>query len=261
MTVKDVDLADLVEPDPIADAARARAATAGLIFSPPVSWPDDLDLRATAATRLETLEQYTFVATLWTALKERIDEIRGFFAPRKGAAHGVWQQWLSDEHEAIDRYVAAELKAAALLGQYDQRQRLKAAEEQRRLIIEARAQAEAAQLQAALHADADGESDLAADFLDTPAMLAPIETVVSHTPVVEGVGMTSRWKAEVVDLNQLICAAADEIRGKHARIAASMLKADPVVINKTATAMKGNLAQIAGRLGLTVWDDRKPRRT
>ena len=287
MTPKDVDLADLCEftadtQPPIqrgglrggglyrvgsADGTTMQrilenSAKASLIFSPPASWPDDLELWPTAAVALNTADQYAHVATLWAALKARIDEIRAFFAPRKGAAHGVWQQWLSDEHEAIDRYVTAELKAAALLGKYDGEQRRRAEAERHRLETEARAKVEAEQLQAALQADADGETDIAADLLDTPAMLAPIETVVSQTPIVAGVGMTSRWKAEVADLDRLIVAAAGEIQQKgRARIATSMLKADQAAINKAATAMKGNLERLAGTLGLTVWDESRPRRT
>lgn len=258
--MQDLTLTDFDPSDPTVAAADVIDVRALARREVGASGPDVAVLRLT--TTINTTMAYVRIGELWAALKTEVDRRKAYFTPRKARAHAVWTDWLEAEHESIDGLVADAKHAANLVGAYDSEQRRIAEETRRQLEVAARATADADQLMAALDADADGAIDIAAEILAEAPMVSH-QSVAIQTPVVNGMSTTGRWKATLAvdgNIDKLILAAADEIRTKKARIAASMLKADQTAINKAATALKGNLRLMAGTLGLSVFEDRTPRR-
>lgn len=247
-----------VEP---ANAATMRELVRRELVTPDGVDEGDLALVA-GVTTLDTQPRYAQMATLWTRLKAEIDRRRAYFAPRKARAHAVWQDVLKMEHDFVDALVLSERKAAGLLGAYDIEQRRLAEETRVQLEVKARASAAAEQFVAALDAEAAGAPEIAAEILAEEPMVA-VASVPISTPQVAGMTTAGKWKAELAvagNIDKLILEAADEIRTRRARLAATMLKEHQPAINALATSMKANLARIAGRLGLRVWEDRTPRR-
>lgn len=221
-------------------------------------WADDL--APIALTRIETAEQYVKMATYWKAVSARRDEIKAFFAERKHEVQVVLDRVRQDEKDSLGHYPESAQRAGRLLGDYDHRKREEAELERRRQEAEAQAKAEAEQLAAALQADRDGALEMARELLEEPVTQTLVRTVTPDVPQVDGVTMPGRWKAEVVNLERLIVAAALEIQKKTARIGVSMLAVNHKGVNSQATAMKGNLQRLAEKYGLRVWEDRTPRR-
>lgn len=257
--------------DPLSEDARALArqefegAARALARQEFAGADTEADLRGLEASGpLKTAEDYQHVARWWTRLKDEVDRRLTYFKPRKARARAVWQDWVDAEHESIDAYVAAIEKGAGLLGAYDSEQRRIAEQTRQQLEAEERMKAEAEQFVAALDADSAGESGVAREILVETPMVAP-PSVPPQTPQVEGMSTTGKWKCELAvpgKIDKLVLAAAEELTTQgRARVAVSMLKADPVAMKQQATSMKGNLQLIAGKLGLKVWEDRTPRRT
>lgn len=229
-----------------------------LTLAPTPTWANDI--LAPQDGPLATAGDFEALAGYWKRLKARIDEITAFFHTRKAEVQVVLNRVRKDEKDSLGEYPKWERIAAHRLGQYDLRQREAAEAERKRQETEAKAKLEADQLAAALQADADGAEDVAMDILEEPLPQTLVRAAAPQTPKVEGLTMPGSWKAEVVDLDRLIIAAALEIQKKQARVGASMLTVNQKGVNSQATAMKQNLQKIASRYGLRVWEDRTPRR-
>jgi ribosome-binding ATPase YchF (GTP1/OBG family) len=154
------------------------------------------------------------------SIKGLRSEIQQWFAPHVEAAMETKRKAeqarkaLVDELDKMEApLVAAEgqVKRALLVWETEQEQARQA--EERRLQAEAQAQAEALTLAAAaaleLEATAAGDAEMlqeAQDILSQP-IVAPVVSVTSHMPKVQGVTYRDQWKAHP-DINLLTLAAA-----------------------------------------------------
>ena len=179
---------------------------------------------------------YAAAAEFLKELKTAQSKVVKFFAKMKLKAHAAWKEIVASESNVLNPLKAAEGSIKNKLLYYDDAEKRKVKEEQRRLqkIADAKAEAERMrQITAAnkLKTDSLREERLA----EADEVIAPIIHVQHDTPKVAGISTQSRWKARIINKSAFVMAAT-----KNANLAA-YITIDQTALNRVAQATKGQL--------------------
>lgn len=253
LTREDIEAAERQQGEKVDAIVQSELVTAPI---------EDLEL-VEQTTAIETATVYTRIGHVWRVLGDEIQRRKDYFSERKARAHRVWKDWCDAEHESIDALVEAQSKAGKLIGAYDAEQRQKAEDENERKQREAEERERDRQFLLAAEAREAGDEDAANEILAEPVMVAPVDAVAPATPKVSGLATAGRAKAEVVDLDKLILAAAEEIKAKRSfsRTARTLLTVDKVALNRSARNLSALPKAALVKMGVSVWEDRSPRRS
>lgn len=164
------------------------------------------------AYQVNTSESYLLASNELITLKKRRNEVVAFFADIKSKAHAAWKAIVAREKFFTDKIDAFEsiLKNKMLAFQQEQERIRREAE--RRLQLEAEKKAEAERQKLLLKASerAAENDELEVDMYVEAAMSIEAPQVQVTTSVPKASGITTRevWKAQVVDKQAFIVAAA-----------------------------------------------------
>ena len=143
--------------------------------------------------------------------KARIEET---FKPMRTQTHRAWKT-VCDTQSSIQKPLDdAEVRIKRQMSNY-QRQLERARVDQQRaaqtmVTVESHQEAEENQLNAAIAAAESGNEELAEQILNQPTIVQPAPAVVlPPPPVVSGISIRKKYKAEVQDLMTLVKAVAD----------------------------------------------------
>ena len=194
---------------------------------------DKIVVWATALRILNNDDRALALSTL-KQVKEKRSAIVAFFEPMKTAAHAAWKKVVSSEKEWTDKCDAVEQAVKRVVIAFDDEQAKIRAREQARLQAEAdeaaRKERERLEKEAAkLKTPEKREERLA----QAAAVAAPVIQVAAPEKV-EGVSARKVWSAQIIDMKDLVKAAAG---GNE--LAMSFLSFNQSAASATARATKG----------------------
>ena len=195
------------------------------------------------AVTITDSETYTKAGFFYKDLGTMIKEVKDTFDPICDAANKAHKEATSKRAKYLDPLQNAYKKVKSLMSDYDAEQerirrieedRLrKIAEEAERKRLEAERKAEEERiLQAAIDAEAAGDTNVAEAILEAPVYqpepeFVPAPVVPKSVPKIQGVSYRTIWSAEVVDM---------------ALIPRKYLIPDMVMLNKIASAEKERMS-------------------
>jgi hypothetical protein len=214
---------------------------------------------AASALQLRVRDQgsYVMVADVGRTIKALRKEIVATFKPILDAQNKACEITRTERDRHDKPLAEAEAHVKGELDGWD-REQLRLVQEQQK-VLDAQMAKEAMERRdaEATELELEGRDLEAAELREAPVTVAPA-VIPKATPQVNGISYRAgKWKAEVVSLEQLVLAAAGEVRNPdktRPRVAFTMLKADQVAVNKAAASMKRELAKVAGTYGLKVWE-------
>lgn len=183
---------------------------------------------------------YAAGAELRKACKAALAEIADVFRPMAKAADEAHKRVLVQERRFKAPVEEADRQLAARMVTWQTAEERRVREERARLEEAARREEEERLVAVAVDLEAEGSPEEAAAVMEeASSMPAPIVQVASAVPKVAGLSSREAWKAEVVDINALIEAAATrpELR--------ALLMPNTVAIGQMARALK-SAARIPG---------------
>jgi hypothetical protein len=251
---------------------KAQEAAPGAIVSAasgervePLIVPAEIETHSIAVKGKIQLIRITDQASLEEAADDRAEIKRrrklaaDFFAPICDAAHKVWKTAVAKRDEVLAPYDEADKAYSRAMGSYEQEQTRIREEEARRVREEterlqreeqARAaaerkrledQANESKLERAVQAEERGDTATADRILEEPVVVPPVAPrpifvprppTAAPPPAAKGVSFRDNWKAEVVNLLELVQAVA---KGEQP---ITYLQADMPAINAVARALK-----------------------
>ncbi len=197
------------------------------------------------ANELKTVKQHLKQisdreAEIMTPLKSAIESVRELFAPPKrllSQAESILKAKISLWQESERQRIAEERRRAEELARQERERLAREAEKAR--------QAEQKKLEAARLAETEAQAKRAQSSAERMAEKAValeaqshmiVPPVVHESPKLEGISTRKTWRAEVVDIEQLIKAVAA------GQIPSRVLKPDQAELNKLARALQNNLS-------------------
>ena len=188
-------------------------------------------------TVITSADSYGLAAEFLKEVKAAQSKVTSFFAPMKKKAHDAWKEITTKERDILQPLKGAEFSVKTKMLTFDRLARAEAAAEQAKLQAEADARAEAEcehllKQAANLKTPALQEQRLA----EAEEVEAPVITVQSEAPKVEGISTRKTWKARVVDKKAFIRKAFidNNLLG--------FIIVDEKALNKVAQATKGSVS-------------------
>lgn len=188
-----------------------------------------------AAVRIEDQASYDLAVKARQSAKAYLKNASDWFEGIVKPAHEAWKNAVAKRTLVMDPVESQIKRIDAALREWDAAQERIRLAEQRRLEREAAEQAEEQRLADAIHLEEVGAPEAAEALLNTPA---PVTAVVQAAPTYDrGKAVTYRdnWGGEVVDINALIVAAAENPMYR------SLLMINQPALTQMARAMKENL--------------------
>jgi len=179
-------------------------------------------------------DTYLAAGELFTAGKRMIKEIEAFFKPLKQAQDAAKKKLLDAEKAEISKVQPGIDALNKVMTAWNIEQERIRREEETRLREEAQKREEEERLRAALEAEAEGDSETAAEILENPAFIPPpvVEKAVTK---VAGATMATTWKHKVDSL-LLLCKAVAE-----GKAPITCIQANDVFLGQQARAGKGEI--------------------
>jgi hypothetical protein len=189
---------------------------------------------------------------LFHTIKDLRREIDLVFSPIINAAHKAHKEACDQRRKVEAPLLEGEAILKLSMANYNEELERKAKEKQRKLEDLARRLAEEATLQAAIHAEAQGNNEVAEAIISTPIEVAPIVQVAEVTKI-EGVSYRENWRAEIVSLMELVKAIAS------GSMPITLVVANEVALNQMARALKNamNIPGVRAVCEKTVTDGRR----
>lgn len=148
-------------------------------------------------------EQFQSASDFLKAIKNAQKKVKDFFSPLKESTRSAWKAVCDKERSMLDPIEAAEKEIKSKLLSYQQEQERLRLEQERKLQAEAEARArkERERLSArAGKAEASGKEEKAEALREqAESVVAPIVSVQSEAPKVEGISIRKTWRARVVN--------------------------------------------------------------
>jgi len=193
-----------------------------------------------------TADSYNLAAEFLKEVKAAQRKVINFFGPHgdkdigiKAKAHQAWKSIVALEKKLLDPLEGAETSVKQKMLIYTKEERDKAIKEQLRLQAEADARAMRDREKLLKEAANLKTPELQEQRLaEAEEVEAPVITVQTETPRVDGISTRKTWKAEVVDKNAFINAAVNE----SAYHLLPYIILDEKALNKVAQATKGQLS-------------------
>lgn len=181
-------------------------------------------------------QQYEYAASHLTLVKGAIKKVKEYWGPLCDAAHKSWKGLTGKRGEMLSPLEQAEKILKNKQIAYNQEQQRKAAEEQRRLQAEADARAERERQRLLKEAEKLKTPELKEERLrQAEEVEAPVVTVQTEVPKVQGQSFRKTWKAEIVDKKAFVEAALKDDN------LLAFLEIDMSKMNKLAAATKGQI--------------------
>lgn len=175
-------------------------------------------------------EAAAFLLKVKAEIKKRVE----YFEPMKKAAKAAHQAICDKESDAIDLLKEAEKSILnPAMSKYLMDEENKRIEAQRKADAEKRRLEEEARLAEAIAAESEGKKDEAEVILNTPQPIAP--TIIAEPEKVAGIHGREVWKAQVINLRELIKGI---LEGK---VPITAVEADMTVIGQAARSHKNEL--------------------
>lgn len=163
------------------------------------------------------------------------NKIKAFWAPEKEMASKLHKSLVAKEKSMLEPVEAEKAaKVASMRKWADEQERLRR-EEQARAEEEARRAAEEAALAQAVALEANGHKAAAEAVIAAPVVAPPVY-VPKTTPAGFGQFTRKTWKAEVMDMMELVKAVAS------GQVPIQAIQADMVFLGAQARALKGALS-------------------
>jgi hypothetical protein len=154
--------------------------------------------QAKQITTIKTAEDYTRAGNILLVIKDIRKKIENTFKPIKQKMDAAKKEVLDQEKAADKPLAEAEAYIKPLISGYlAEQEKIRQAEEARLREI-AKKEEEQRQLEAALAAEAEGQTEEAEAIISAPVQAAPV-VVPKTVPKVAGVSMTKHWKFNIVD--------------------------------------------------------------
>ena len=160
-------------------------------------------VKAAQAFEVVDVETNTTALQRLRVLRDGEKRIADYFEPARKAADAAKKEILAARDGLIAPIAAARSIYDQKAGAYEQEERRKAEDEQRRLQAQARKEEEERALLAAIEAEESGDAAQAEAILAEPVSV-PVVSVAPQVAKVEGVSSRTAWSAEVHDVEALI---------------------------------------------------------
>lgn len=205
---------------------------------------DEAEIEQTAITLTEKVDaiesidspqQHQQVGSYLKTASDNIKAITKHMAPQIEEAHNRHKRLTSIRCRLLKPFEEVKRKTSDQIADYQHRQENIRREAERKAQEEARKKAEEERLAQAEALEKEGQSEAAEHILDAP--LAPEPTLpVEPESKVDGVFMRDNWKAELIDLDTVIAAAA-----KGEGLARQCLTFNQKAADGLAKALKANM--------------------
>lgn len=182
------------------------------LASPPDAYESRLEQSATdlsaqiTSLAIVDARSYDRAAALLVDVKSMLGAIDELCDPSIEAAHKAHVAALAVKKRLTAPLLAAEKLAKTRIASYVEAEELRRREEEARLTEVARKRQEEERLLEAIDVEQAGDKEGAAEILASP-VLVPVVTLPAQKP--DGVSISKRWSASVVDLKALARAVAD----------------------------------------------------
>jgi len=183
-----------------------------------------------------TADSYNLAAEFLKEVKAAQNKVTAFFGPLKKKSHDAWKAITTKEREVLDPLKTAEGSVKTKMLIYQNQQRMKAQAERDRLQAEADARAEKERERLLKEAANLKTPELQEQRLaEAEEVEAPVITVQTETPKVDGISTRKTWKAKVVHKLAFTEAAMND------QNLFGFIIIDEKALNRVAQATKGEL--------------------
>ncbi len=176
------------------------------------------------AFEVASQEEFDAAAEFLRIVKALQDEVRETFGEPKKKAHEAHRAVVAAEKKHLKPLLDAEQTVKGRMGDWHRAEQARIAEARRKAEAEARKAEEEERLRLAAELEAEGDTEGADQVLDEPLPPPPVEK--APAPKTEGIAVRTTWKARLLDLQQVIAAAAEGNPGARAVLQFNQTAAD-----------------------------------